>query len=154
MSDFLIETNRLVIRVASRETMAKIVDSQPEGELKEAYREMLDGCLTFPEQWEWRAVWTIETKEGERVGDLSFKGIDSAGAPEIGYGIVDEFQGRGYATEAVGALVDWALSRPGVVRVEAETEPDNAASKRVLEKCGFVPTGALGEEGPRFARAR
>ena len=37
-------------------------------------------------------------------------------------------------------------------RVEAETEPDNAASQRVLAKCGFVPNGIVGEEGPRYVR--
>ena len=39
-----------------------------------------------------------------------------------------------------------------VTRVEAETEPDNRASQRVLEKCGFLPSGTFGEEGPRFFR--
>lgn len=37
-----------------------------------------------------------------------------------------------------------------MVFVEAETAPDNKASQRVLEKCGFVPDGTTGEEGPRF----
>ena len=44
----------------------------------------------------------------------------------------------------------WALKQPDVIRVEAETEPDNLASQRVLEKCGFLPSGTVGEEGPRF----
>ncbi len=37
-----------------------------------------------------------------------------------------------------------------VVFIEAETIPDNKASQRVLEKCGFVPDGTTGKEGPRF----
>ena len=35
-----------------------------------------------------------------------------------------------------------------------ETAPDNAASMRVLQKAGFVPTGAVGDEGPRFVWRR
>ena len=61
------------------------------------------------------------------------------------------FRGRGFATEAVRALCQWALSRPGVQAVEAETEPGNAASQHVLQKNGFLPMGILGAEGPRFA---
>ncbi|MBR3561900.1 MAG: GNAT family N-acetyltransferase [Oscillospiraceae bacterium] len=54
---------------------------------------------------------------------------------------------------AVDAAVAWALKQAGVTRVEAETEPDNTASQRVLEKCGFLPSGTFGEEGPRFFKA-
>ena len=71
---------------------------------------------------------------------------------EIGYGILEEYQSQGYATEAVGAAANWALKQSNVTRVEAETEPDNRASQRVLEKCGFLPSGTFGEEGPRFFR--
>ncbi|MBQ6568743.1 MAG: GNAT family N-acetyltransferase, partial [Clostridia bacterium] len=72
------------------------------------------------------------------------------GTVEIGYGVLEEYQGQGYATEAVCAAVNRALQQPDITRVEAETEPDNQASRRVLEKCGFLPTGTVGEEGPRF----
>ena len=44
----------------------------------------------------------------------------------------------------------WAFDHPEVVAVEAESDPDNAASQRVLEKCGFLETGEIGEEGPQF----
>ena len=64
--------------------------------------------------------------------------------------VLEEYQGQGYATEAVGAAVTWALQQPFVTCVETETAPDNRASQRVLEKCGFLPSGTIGEEGPRF----
>nr|WP_242836145.1 GNAT family N-acetyltransferase [Ruminococcus albus] len=47
--------------------------------------------------------------------------------------------------------MEWAFSRSEVTAVEAETDPDNTASKRVLEKCGFALNGVIGEEGPRWA---
>ena len=72
----------------------------------------------------------------------------------IGYGIDEEYQGHGYATEAVKAAVKWAFSKPEVNAVEAETDPDNIASQKVLEKCGFQPNGEMGEEGPRFVVSR
>ena len=147
-----IEPTRLTIHTASREEMLSIIDRQTDDILQKAYQEMLQGCLDHPEQWEWYAVWIIECKDGSNVGDLSFKGLNDDGSVEIGYGINETKQGQGYATEAVNAAVLWALRQPGVTRVEAETEPDNQASQRVLEKCGFVPSGIDGEEGPRFVR--
>ena len=144
-----IETERLTLRVTTREEMTAAIAAAPCDELKQAYAEMLQCAEQSPELWRWFAMWAIELKDGTHVGDFSFKGLNPDGSVEIGYGIDDEFQGNGYATEAVGAATRWAASEPGVTRVEAETEPDNRASQRVLVKCGFVPTGAMGEEGPR-----
>ena len=106
--------------------------------------------MHHPDQWQWYAMWMIELLDGTHIGDLCFKGLGANGTTEIGYGISEDYQGQGYATEAVDAVVAWALQKPGVTRVEAETEPDNRASRRVLEKCGFLPSGTFGEEGPRF----
>ena len=147
----LIETERLRIYPATREQMEAAIAAEQDEGLKAAYAEMLEGCLKQPEQWAWYAMWNIEQKDGTHVGGLCFKGLGPDGAVEIGYGILDAYQGRGYATEAVRAVIAWALTQPGVRVVEAEAESDNAASLRVLEKCGFVPTGKIGEEGPRFA---
>ena len=150
MNRLTLETARLKIHIASREEMEQYIAEQTDPELKQAYTEMLQGCIDRPDLWEWYAIWMISLKDGTHVGDLSFKGFNPDGSVEIGYGIMDAYQGQGYATEAVAAAVNRALTQPGVTRVEAETEPDNRASQRVLEKCGFVPTGAVGEEGPRF----
>ncbi|MBQ3386396.1 MAG: GNAT family N-acetyltransferase [Eggerthellaceae bacterium] len=149
----MIETQRLRIYVASQCTMEHIIDAETDADLKAAYQEMLDGCLAHPADWEWYAIWLIELKDGTRVGDLCFKGPND-GVPEIGYGILDEHQGQGYATEAVKAVLTWAFAQHGVTAIEAETDPGNASSQRVLAKCGFVPNGVMGEEGPRFVLTR
>lgn len=76
------------------------------------------------------------------VGSVVFHGApDQQGSVEVAYGVEEESQGRGYATEAVGASVKWALSHPGVRVVRAATPPWHVPSKRVLEKCGFEPVG-------------
>ncbi|MBQ2621506.1 MAG: GNAT family N-acetyltransferase [Thermoguttaceae bacterium] len=134
--------------------MEKIISSETNAELKAAYSEMLDGCLQNPDQWEWYAIWIIELRDGTHIGDFCFKGLDSNGIAEIGYGILEEYQGQGYATEAVRAALSWAFQNPNVTAIEAETDADNAASKRVLEKCGFVANGIIGKEGPRYALKR
>ena len=148
----MIETNRLKIYSASKEQMEAFIEAETDEVMRIAYSEMLSGALTHPEQWDWYAIWMIELKDGTHVGDLCFKGISENGSTEIGYGIADNYQGHGYATEAVSALADWAIKQPGVTCVTAETEESNIASQRVLQKSGFLPTGEIGEEGPLFAR--
>ena len=146
----MIETNRLKIYPASSNVMEKFIEMQTDEILKAAYTEMLEGCLKHPEQWKWYAIWMIELKDGTHIGELCFKGIDSNGSVEIGYGISEAYEGNGYGTEAVLAVVHWAIEQKEVTRIEAETEPENIASQRVLEKCGFIADGTMGKEGPRF----
>ena len=148
----MIETNRLIIYAASKEQMESFIAAQSVDVLKAAYTEMLDGAVQHYDQWEWYAIWMIELKDGTHIGELCFKGLSEDGIAEIGYGISENYQGHGYATEAVSALVDWALNQPGVSCVTAETEESNVASQRVLKKSGFIPTGEIGEEGPIFVR--
>ena len=134
--------------------MEATIAAESDTELKKAYSEMLGYSLNHPDQWEWYAMWMIELKDGTHIGDLCFKGLGPNGVAEIGYGILEEYQGQGYATEAVQAAVDWAFQQPNVTVLEAETAPDNNASKRVLEKCGFIANGKIGEEGPRYTLNR
>lgn len=148
----MLDTKRLALRPASQAEMEALIADQENPAMRAAYGEIPDGCLAHPEQWCWYAAWLIVPKDGTCIGDACFKGLGDDGAVEIGYGITPPHEGQGYATEAVDAMVRWALRQPGVVRVEAETEPGNTASQRVLAKCGFVPTGTLGKEGPRFVR--
>lgn len=132
--------------------MKAFIAAQSVDILRAAYTEMLDGCLAHPEQWEWYAIWMIELKDGTHIGELCFKGLAENGSAEIGYGIAEEHQGHGYATEAVSALTGWALSQPGVMSITAETESSNIASQKVLNRAGFMPSGEAGEEGPLFVR--
>ena len=145
----MIETRRLRIYVASQDEMKRFIEIQTVDILKAAYTEMLNGCLNNPNQWEWYAIWMIELKDGTHIGELCFKGLD-----EIGYGISEKYQNNGYATEAVKAVLKWAFNNPNVTAIEAETNSENAASKRVLEKCGFIMNGEMGEEGPCFIISR
>lgn len=61
---------------------------------------------------------------------------------EVGYALARDAWGVGYATEILGAMVELG-SRVGVWRLHAYTHPEQAASQRVLEKCGFELEGTL-----------
>ena len=146
----MMETERIRIYPAGREQMEKTIAAETDEDNRKAYNEMLEGCLTHPEQWDWNAMWMIEKTDGTHIGDLCFKGIKADCNPEIGYGILEEYRGQGFATEAVKLALLWAFRHPDVNAIEAETDPYNAASAKVLMKCGFRPNGEAGEEGPRY----
>jgi RimJ/RimL family protein N-acetyltransferase len=78
-----------------------------------------------------------ERESGLVVGSISLLWPPRDGALEVGYGIVASRRGRGYATEATRALVEFALSSPDVHTVYADVEVSNPASVRVLEKAGL-----------------
>ncbi|HEV7348885.1 GNAT family N-acetyltransferase [Telluribacter sp.] len=84
-------------------------------------------------------LWTIIHKqENIIVGDLCFKGDpNEAGEVEVGYGIYDDFQNKGYMTEALGGIILWAFQQPAVKCILAETEQENLASQRTLKKLHF-----------------
>ena len=148
----MIITERMKIYPISIEKMNEIVETEKNEILKIAYKEMLDGCLNYPENYIWYTLWFMELKdlENEIIGTLSFKGIDDKGIVEIGYGINEGYENKGYMTEAVTAMAKWASLQPNVNHIESEAEESNIASIRVLEKSNFVPNGKMGEEGIRF----
>jgi len=99
-------------------------------------------------QWTARAL-ILRGRRRRVVGNAGFHGRPGAdGVPEIGYQVAPADRGRGYATEAVGALVEWAAREHGSRRVRAGVDPDNAASLRVVGDLGFRRVGTRsGETG-------
>lgn len=152
MSNMIVKTNRLTIVPLSDDEMENWIIREVDADMKQAYSEMLAGCKQHPDQRIWHAIWNMQLNDeiSKSVGDLCFKGLGSNGVVEIGYGIKKEYEGQGFMTEAVTAMARWASEQIGVTDVEAETDPDNKASQRVLEKCGFIPNGIMGAEGPRY----
>ncbi|HPE94936.1 MAG TPA: GNAT family protein [Bacillota bacterium] len=145
-----LKTQRLTLTPMTDVQINELIGSAPDDEMRKAYTEMLCGCTEHPDDRLWYAPWNIKlNKSGEPVGDACFKGPQTGGAVEIGYGIYTPHEGRGYATEAAKALISWAFSHDDVYFAEAETEPSNKASQRVLDKLSFKPFGE-GKEGPRF----
>ncbi len=64
---------------------------------------------------------------------------------EIGYALVRDCWGRGLMSEALGALIGYAFGPLDLARLEADVDPRNAASIRIIERLGFVREGLLRE---------
>ena len=117
----------------------KITDTELEEPVKKAMRTSLKMVLENKKDYLWFTSWEIVLKKENRIiGGLCFKGCpDEKGRVEIAYGMQDEYRGKGYMTEAVKELINWAFSFNHVTEVIAETEKDNLPSHRVLEKVGM-----------------
>ncbi len=74
---------------------------------------------------------------GTTIGDVAIEVRDGGRQAMIGYSITTDAQGHGYATEAVGAVVDALFDQADLHRIVASIDPENRASRRVLEKLGF-----------------
>jgi [ribosomal protein S5]-alanine N-acetyltransferase len=92
-------------------------------------------------------AWAIVRREDARVlGTLSLHHYQEQNeCAEIGYMLAREFWGMGYMHEALTAMVGHVFGELGVRRLEADTDPRNAASIRALERLGFVREGLLRE---------
>jgi RimJ/RimL family protein N-acetyltransferase len=85
--------------------------------------------------WGWLAIDRIP---GETVGSAGFAGPpDSSGRVLLGYSVYPRYERMGFATEAAGLLISWALIQPGVIAVRATVPPWNTPSIRVAEKLGM-----------------
>jgi RimJ/RimL family protein N-acetyltransferase len=90
----------------------------------------------------WSAWYIVQVKPPVLVGSIGFAGRpDGDGVVECGYTLLPKFQQRGYATEAMGGLIDWAFSHDEVRAIRAHTSRDLTASIRVLEKNGLSYVG-------------
>ncbi len=113
-------------------------------ELKEALEEtILPNVLDTSKNYLFSTLWTVILKEDNKmVADLCFVGEPNLmGEIEIGYGTYDSYRNKGYMTEAVSGMIQWAQTQSNVKSIIASTEKSNIASFAVLEKNNFIKYG-------------
>lgn len=93
----------------------------------------------------------VEEHHRRLIGLVGIKGPpDERGIVEVGYSILENFQRRGFGSEATLALMRWAFQSPDLKQITAETFPELTASIRVMERCGMTFLGPGSE--PRTIR--
>jgi ribosomal-protein-alanine N-acetyltransferase len=155
----MLQTARLIIQPLTYDQLVKYIraDHSLEAELqlepasivispdlKEALEQaILPNVADSRRNYLYYTLWTIISKRhNSMVGDICFVGEpNEAGEVEIGYGTYEHHQGKGYMTEAVQAMVQWAAQQPGINYIVASTLKDNTPSYAVLQKNGFIKTG-------------
>jgi RimJ/RimL family protein N-acetyltransferase len=121
-----------------------VPDTWPPDNLRDVLSYLYGLYREHPEWKGWLAWYAVRLDNDYPMlcGSIGFKGPpDERGMVEIGYSVLPEFQGQGLATEMIAGIVQWAKHQPRVRRIEAETNTDNKASIRVLEKNNFVCAG-------------
>ncbi|MCI0765560.1 GNAT family N-acetyltransferase [Bacillus sp. TL12] len=115
----------------------KISLEWPMPDYKDILSWIAEGLRKNPEQSKWSGL-IIHKEDNVIIGDMGCKGApDSMGTVEIGYSIVPEYQGNGYATEMAKAFVEWLQQTNEVQIIKADCFKSNIASSKVLEKTGF-----------------
>src|SRR5438132_1807630 len=106
-----------------------------------------------PEIQKW-FVYAVVLPEGDRpmIGHAGFHGppgVNAVKAPdavEVGYSVFEPYRRRGYATEVVRALIDWASREHGIRRFIASISPENEASLALVRRLGFQEIGRHWDE--------
>lgn len=87
--------------------------------------------------------WAITLKQGDVIGLTHFRVIDKNDSVEFSYAISKAYTGNGYMTEALSLLIDFALNKLKVNRIQGACVVSNIASYKVMEKCGMEKEGLL-----------
>lgn len=140
-----IATEHLTLVLQSTEEILAWVDSLDAATRAEISPDWLERIhtATAPEPWT-HGFAIVDRTSGATIGSCAYKGPpDTDETVEIAYGVDPAYQGRGFATEAAQALVEYALSSGRVRTVRAHTRPEGTASMRVLGKLGFRCIGEV-----------
>nr|WP_170164369.1 GNAT family protein [Mobilisporobacter senegalensis] len=143
-----IKTNRLFIRTLgmqdrddffryrSMPEIFKYQSWQPKdiGEIEEFIKENIEICPNTSNTWMQLAICL---EDGQLIGDMGIHFMEDDYQVEIGYTLSTEFQGNGYAREAVSAIIDYLFYELKKHRITASVDPDNTKSIKLLEKVGF-----------------
>lgn len=151
----VLETDRLILRllenkdskdifsIFSSENVTKYYGMFPMKELSEAEQLILKFKNSFLEEKSIR--WGIEIKQSKQIiGTCGFHNWNKRHfRAEIGYELGEQFWKKGYAKEAVLAIIDYGFKNMELARIEAVTYPENTASKNMLNTLGFEYEGLL-----------
>lgn len=159
----MIETNRLTIIPLNYAQLLKYIQNDGSfeaefnlisatrvisQELMEALEQMIaPNVKNNPEYYIYYTIWALILKSPKQgVGDFCiYSEPNSNGEIEIGYGTYEEHRNKGYMTEAVAGLINFANSQAGIKSILASTNKDNVASYSVLLKNNFVKIGESGD---------
>jgi [ribosomal protein S5]-alanine N-acetyltransferase len=103
-------------------------------------------------QLAWRVRVIVERSSNTVVGSINLKGHPIDGDVEMGWGLNDDARGKGYATEASAAVIQWVGQQAGVRSISATVADHNYSSQRVAARLGLMRTSETRRELPLWLR--
>jgi RimJ/RimL family protein N-acetyltransferase len=157
----VLQTPRLRLRKFTRDDVGPLFDLNSDAEvmrflgpapsLEKLRDEIIPFHLAVYQQYDRLGTWAAEERAtGEFLGWFHFRpgpGQDISNV-ELGYRLRQATWNKGYATEGSAALIEMGFAELGVTRVFALTLTVNAASRRVMEKCGLTFVRTFPYDGP------
>ena len=167
MPDIIAETERLVLRTIEEgdaELQYQLLNSPAVMERLGGPKELHEieakhaKSMQLQARYGFSFLFLIEKESGEFVGHAGMKLVDNelaknVGDHEIGWLIREDRWRRGYAEEAVRAILEWAFLRVGAPHVVALTSTSNEPSWRLMEKLGMTRREDLDFDDPAFPPA-
>ncbi|GEM_PF-275027 len=134
------DVEEIFLSYASDPKVTRYLTWRPHPDIN-ATREFLERCTR---EWERgnSFSWVIELKDNGKLIGMVELNINAHRA-SLGYVLARPYWNRGYAAEAAGEVVNWAIEQPHIYRVWAVCDVENIASARVLEKIGMRREGIL-----------
>ena len=149
MSKIILETERLtlcefstddapfVVELMNDESYLRFIGDRGIKTVDDARNYLLNGPIKSYQQFGF-GLFLVKLKESDiPVGTCGLIKRPELDDVDVGYAFLAEFRGKGYATEAGRAVIDYARTGAGLKRVVAITVPDNYASIKVVEKLGL-----------------
>jgi ribosomal-protein-alanine N-acetyltransferase len=132
-----------MFRIRSDPKVMRYYGSNPINSLLDAQRIIDELQSAFHNQLGIRWMIALPDKD-EMIGSCGFwRILKPHYRAEVGYDLAPEYWGQGVMSEALEAILDWGFRQMGLNSVEAQIDPENLGSRRVLEKCGFQQEGHL-----------
>jgi ribosomal-protein-alanine N-acetyltransferase len=147
MQEYLIKTKRLGLRLLEAGDIIYLDGLESDSEVKQFFPDgargrdkteaMIKKFISYYEEKGLPCFLLFDLDSREFIGRAGF-GITEAGETEVGYVLHKKFWGKGYAAEAVTALLKYAKEHIDVEYIIAYADINNIGSMRVMEKCGMV----------------
>lgn len=142
----MLETERLFLRPLDADDVEQVFAMRSDADVMrfirapQTRRESADWIQMVSSRWETTGIGfcaVIEKSSDEFVGWCGLWRLKETDEIEIGYAVAKDFQGKGYATEAAAAVLGYGFETLRLKKIVAVARPENAASRRVMEKLGM-----------------
>jgi ribosomal-protein-alanine N-acetyltransferase len=154
-----IETNRLILRpfmmgditpayeMDADEAVNRYTGESGKVTKKEVERRIVENVMGEYKKYGYGRLAVTLKSNGQFIGFAGLKYLPNLKAVDIGYRLIPEYWGKGYATEASKACVKFAFETLNLTKIIAMVMPENKGSVRVLEKLGFTYEKEILDEG-------
>lgn len=137
LSETQVSDAPFILKLLTDESFIQNIGDKGIKTLEECKAHIEDKFLWHYQTYGFGMYLTCLKSTGEPIGVCGLVKRDSLDCPDVGYALMPEFAGKGYATEAAMAAMDYGHNTLGIKRIVGITSTENKASIHVLEKLGL-----------------